>query len=83
MTKEFQSTNYEVNLRTPNDELPTAFMQNKPNFLKYPMNTSPVMTKHYEQIALLPATAKQTQSKPNKPNPTPVFQLQLLDWQAE
>jgi hypothetical protein len=43
-------------------------MQNKPNFSNNPMNISFCLTKNYKQKALLPAVAKQTQSKPIKPN---------------
>ena len=66
MTKEFQSTNYEVNLRTPNDKLPTAFMQNKPNFSNNSMNINPFTTKYYERKLPLRRPAKQTQFKPNQ-----------------
>jgi len=45
-----------------------SFMQNKPNFLDDKMLVSSVVTKRYEQKQHLPAPAKQTQSKPIKPN---------------
>jgi len=43
-------------------------MQNKPSFLDTQMLAGSVMTKRYEQKQRLAAPAKQTQSKPIKPN---------------
>jgi len=43
-------------------------MQNKPNFMDIQMFVSSVMTKHYEQKSHFALPAKQTQSKPIKPN---------------
>jgi hypothetical protein len=43
-------------------------MQNKPNFLNNPMTITFYLTNYYEQKPALAATAKQTQSKPIKPN---------------
>jgi hypothetical protein len=44
------------------------FMQNKPNFMDTHIFVNSVMTKHYQQKTLLSYPAKQTQSKPIKPN---------------
>jgi len=41
-----------------------GIMQNKPNFLKYPMNTSPVMTKHYEQKSPLRQSENKAKTNP-------------------
>ncbi|MHC4738674.1 MAG: hypothetical protein ACYS9Y_07200 [Planctomycetota bacterium] len=48
-------------------------MQNKPNFSNKTMGIKPFMTSLYEQRPLFLAPAKQTQSKPIKPNPASVF----------
>jgi hypothetical protein len=41
-------------------------MQNKANLLNVQMNTTFLLTKHYENIRLCRRGEKQTQSKPNK-----------------
>jgi hypothetical protein len=41
------------------------------------MSISFCLTKHYEQKGCFPAPPKQTQSNPNKPNPTFVFEPEI------
>jgi hypothetical protein len=48
-------------------------MQNKPNFLDNQMNITFYLTGYYKQKPPLRSPPKQTQSNPNKPNFTPVF----------
>jgi hypothetical protein len=45
-----------------------GFMQNKPNFLNRPMNTSQVMTNHYDNFRLLAR-------RKNKPNSNPISKI--------
>jgi hypothetical protein len=54
-----------------------AFMQNKPNFSNTLMSINFCLTKHYKQKPPLRQPAKQTQSKPNKPNSTSVFDSKI------
>jgi hypothetical protein len=42
-----------------------AFMQNKPNFLQYPMNINPFIKKHYGNFRLL-------ERPKNKPKTNPI-----------
>ena len=67
MTTEPQNTNYEPG--TTN----YLIMQNKPNFLRHQMNINFYLTSCYKQKSPLRPPPKQTQSKPIKPNPTPLF----------